>query len=46
MVREQEMLLGELAQFVNLVEGRSDLGLTEAKSWTMEVRGPGSHIPV
>lgn len=36
MVREQEMLLDELAQFMNLVEGRSDITLSMAKQWTVE----------
>ncbi|KAK9828978.1 hypothetical protein WJX72_003179 [[Myrmecia] bisecta] len=36
MSREQEMLLQELAEFVNLVETRSDLTVQDAKTWTME----------
>lgn len=36
MVREQEMLMEELAAFVNLVEGPgSALGLAHTKEWTV-----------
>ncbi len=36
MVREQEMLLEELAAFINMVEGRTDLSLDDARTWTLQ----------
>jgi hypothetical protein len=36
MEKEQEMLLGELAEFVNLLEDREDLTLEDAKRWTTD----------
>eukprot|EP00891_Asterochloris_glomerata_P001785 jgi/Astpho2/1785/Aster-x0495 len=36
MAREQEILCEELAQFVNVLEGRTDLGVADAKRWTLK----------
>ncbi|KAL3131996.1 hypothetical protein ABBQ32_008620 [Trebouxia sp. C0010 RCD-2024] len=36
MAREQELLLEEFTQFVGLLEGRTDLTIQHAKSWTMD----------
>ena len=36
MAREQELLLEEFTRFVGLLDGRSDLTVQHAKSWTMD----------
>ena len=36
MAREQEILCEEVAQFVNVLEGRTDLGVADAKRWTLK----------
>ena len=36
MAREQELLLEEFTHFVGLLDGRNDLTVQHAKSWTME----------
>lgn len=36
MAREQELLLEEFTQFVGLLDGRTDLTIQHAKSWTMD----------
>ena len=36
MAREQELLLEEFTQFVGLLDGRTDLTVQHAKSWTMD----------
>lgn len=36
MAREQELLLEEFTRFVGLLDGRGDLTVQHAKSWTMD----------
>lgn len=35
MAREQELLLDEFTKFVGVLDGRNDLTIQQAKSWTM-----------
>lgn len=36
MAREQELLLEEFTRFVGVLDGRNDLTIQQAKSWTMD----------
>lgn len=43
MAREQELLLEEFTRFVGVLDGRSDLTIEQAKSWTMNELMEGIH---
>ena len=43
MAREQELLLEEFTRFVGVLDGRSNLTIEQAKSWTMNELMEGIH---
>ena len=43
MAREQELLLEEFTGFVGVLDGRTDLTIQQAKSWTMDELMEGIH---
>lgn len=43
MAREQELLLEEFTRFVGVLDGRNDLTIQQAKSWTMNELIEGIH---